>query len=91
MSKFIMILKYSLVLGILLNSVSAQYYTNNHQAQSQKQYDPPTSSYQPFIAENGSYKGQISDRTYRPKDTYVHSYQRQDGTRVRGHYRSKSR
>ena len=45
------------------------------------------SSY-PFVAENGSYYGQISQLTGRPKTVFVHSYYRSDGTYVRSHYRS---
>jgi len=45
----------------------------------------------PLIAENGSYYGEISKRTGRPKTIYVHGYFRSDGTYVRGHYRSKPR
>lgn len=39
-------------------------------------------------AENGSYQGQISEKTGRPKNTYVQGYYRKNGTYVRGHYRS---
>lgn len=42
-------------------------------------------------AENGSFYGEISDFTYRPKTVYVKGYFRQDGTYVRSHYRSKPR
>lgn len=45
------------------------------------------SSY-PFVAENGSYYGQTSQLTGRPKTVFVHSYYRSDGTYVRSHYRS---
>lgn len=45
----------------------------------------------PLIAENDSYRGEISDATGRPKDVYVHGYYRKDGTYVRGHYRSSPR
>lgn len=41
------------------------------------------------VAENGSYNGQISQRTGRPKTKYVSGYYRSDGTYVRGHYRSR--
>jgi hypothetical protein len=41
------------------------------------------------VAENGSYYGQISGATGRPKTTYVGGYYRRDGTYVRGHYRSR--
>jgi outer membrane protein assembly factor BamE (lipoprotein component of BamABCDE complex) len=42
----------------------------------------------PFVAENGSYYGQISQLTGRPKTVFVHSYYQSDGTYVRSHYRS---
>jgi len=42
----------------------------------------------PFVAENGSYYGQISQLTGRPKTVFVHSYFQSDGTYVRSHYRS---
>jgi len=44
--------------------------------------------YSPTVAENGSYYGEVSRNTGRPKDVYVHSYCRRDGTYVRSHYRS---
>ena len=43
----------------------------------------------PFYAENGSYYGQISELTERPKTVYVRGYYRKDGTYVRSYYRSK--
>jgi outer membrane protein assembly factor BamE (lipoprotein component of BamABCDE complex) len=43
----------------------------------------------PFFAENGSYYGQISEITGRPKTVYVRGYYRKDGTYVRSYYRSK--
>src|SRR5690606_37091756 len=45
--------------------------------------------YKPLVAENGSYYGEISDVTFRPKTVYVKAYYRKDGTYVRSHYRSK--
>jgi hypothetical protein len=45
----------------------------------------------PYAAENGSYYGQISDNTDRPKTVYVRGYYRSDGTYVRSHYRSSPR
>jgi hypothetical protein len=45
----------------------------------------------PYIAENGSYCGEISKRTNRPKNIYVQGYYRKDGKYVRGHYKSKRR
>lgn len=49
----------------------------------------PTVTTSPGVAENGSYYGQISDATGKPKTTHVNGYYRKDGTYVRGHYRSK--
>lgn len=43
------------------------------------------------VAENGSYYGEISERTGRPKTIHVQGYTRRDGTYVRGHYRSSRR
>jgi hypothetical protein len=42
----------------------------------------------PPVAENGSYYGEISETTGRPKTVYVRGYYRKDGTYVRSHYRS---
>lgn len=42
-------------------------------------------------AENGSYYGELSELTGRPKTVYVRSYFRSDGTYVRSHYRSPPR
>lgn len=42
----------------------------------------------PDIAENGSYYGEISKLTGRPKYTFVRGYFRKDGVYVRSHYRS---
>jgi outer membrane protein assembly factor BamE (lipoprotein component of BamABCDE complex) len=42
----------------------------------------------PFVAENGSYYGQISQQTGRSKTVFVHSYYRSDGAYVRSYYRS---
>lgn len=41
-----------------------------------------------YIAENGSYYGQISSDTGRPRVVFVNGYFRKDGTYVRSHYRS---
>lgn len=43
------------------------------------------------FAENGSYYGQISEFTRRPKTVHVKGYFRKDGTYVRSHYRSRPR
>lgn len=45
------------------------------------------SGYKPFIAENGTYYGQLNDNSI-PKTVHVGGYLRRDGTYVRGHYRS---
>jgi len=45
----------------------------------------------PLVAENGSYYGEISTQTGRPKTVHVRGYFRKDGTYVRGHYRSRPR
>ena len=52
---------------------------------------PPRPTYQPPVAENGSYYGEISERTGRPKTVLVSGYTRRDGTYVRGYYRSTPR
>ena len=39
---------------------------------------------------NDSYYGEISERTHRPKTENIDGYYRQDGTFVKGHYRSRS-
>ena len=43
------------------------------------------------VAENGSYYGETSKATGRPKTVRVKGYYRKDGTYVRGHYRSRPR
>jgi len=55
-----------------------------------KQYRQPTYR-KPSVAENGSYYGQISENTGRPKTVHVRGYYRKDGTYVRSHYRSPPR
>lgn len=44
-----------------------------------------------YVAENGSYYGEVSTKTGRPKTVPVRGYYRKDGTYVRGHYRSPPR
>lgn len=54
----------------------------------------PGTVYTPFlpgIAENGSYRGELSADTGRPKTTYVRGYFRKDGTYVQSHFRSRPR
>lgn len=70
---------------ILANNYHSPYKYSVPQLPSPSDYN------EPFIAENGSYRGQYSERTYKPKNDYVRSYQRKDGTHVRGHYRSRKR
>jgi hypothetical protein len=50
-----------------------------------------TSGSTPPVAENGSYYGEISPATGRPKTLHVEGYYRKDGTYVRGHYRGAPR
>lgn len=45
----------------------------------------------PFIAENGTYRGQINTKTYRPKNTYVSPYTKKSGQRVKSYYRTRKR
>jgi hypothetical protein len=66
-----------------ISSYSSSYFTP-------KQY-PRISCISPSIAENGSYYGEISEATGRPKTVYVSGYYRKDGTYVRSYYRSPPR
>jgi hypothetical protein len=43
----------------------------------------------PAVAENGSFYGEISQRTELPRNTYVQGYYRNNGTYVRSYYRSR--
>lgn len=52
---------------------------------------PRSAPSRPAVAENGSYYGEISPVTGRPKTVSVSGYFRRDGTYVRGHYRSRPR
>lgn len=54
-------------------------------------YERSTGKIQTGVAENGSYYGEPSKLTGRPKTVHVKGYYRKDGTYVRGHYRSKPR
>lgn len=56
-----------------LNYTYSKHYTNSR----------------PLTAENGSYYGEISKNTGRPKTVHVRGYYRKDGTYVRSHYRSQ--
>ncbi len=95
MTKYLTILKFAIVLLAFSNASSAKNYKNSYKPPQQQLYQEKNVkhpyTHQPFIAENGSYRGQISERTNRLKNTYVHGYKRKDGTYVRGHYRSKKR
>lgn len=83
MKKWLKMLEYFIIIGMLSNLAHAK----NHK----KNYQSSIPVYQPIIVENGSYKGQLSEKTYKPKNTYIRNYQRKDGTQVRRHYRSKNR
>lgn len=54
------------------------------------QYTLPSAP-SPGIAENGSYFGELSGTTLRPKTVHVRGYFRRDGTYVQSHYRSRAR
>jgi hypothetical protein len=75
----IKILTITLILISFINSqtVAAKYKTYQQHV------------YKPYSAENGSYRGEMSRRTYRPKNEYVRSYKHKDGSRVRSYYRSR--
>ena len=84
-------------LGLLIGlAIHACFFTSDRSGGS---YDSSRSSYSqpsyhsqpPRVAENGSYYGQISNSTGRPKNIHVRGYYRKDGTYVRGHYRSAPR
>lgn len=74
-----------IMLVTIFPSISSVIAKNNH-SYSYKSYKP-----KPYIAQNGSYYGQYSRKTYRPKNVYVDNYIRNDGSRVRSHYRSKKK
>jgi hypothetical protein len=50
----------------------------------------PPLRFNPFVAENGSYRGELNAYGA-PKTVHVNGYFRRDGTYVRGHYRSPPR
>jgi len=70
-------LKSALIVALFLTPISAKNY----------QYKP--TPYKPYAAQNGSYRGEMSKKTYRPKNEYVRPYQHKDGSRVRSHYKSR--
>jgi len=72
-------------------SSAESYSTSQQQESSVPYYVPPRTVYQPPVAENGSYYGEISEGTGRPKTVHVEGYTRRDGTYVREHYRSAPR
>jgi endonuclease YncB( thermonuclease family) len=70
------------------NYSNDSYTTSSQPTESPSYYIPPRPAYKPPVAENGSYYGEISERTGRPKTVHVNGYYRRDGTYVRGYYRS---
>jgi hypothetical protein len=73
------LLKSTFIIGTFLTATSAKNY----------EYKPVP--YKPYQAENGSYRGEMNTKTYRPKTEYVRPYKHKDGSRVRSHYRNKRR
>ena len=69
------------IICISLTLVS-QIHADNYYKSKQKQYDP-------YQAQNGSYRGEINTKNYRPKREYVHEYNHQDGSHVRSYYRTR--
>jgi hypothetical protein len=80
-------------IAVIIYTYAQPTLANNYQSSYKYSapYTPPPSYYKPYIAENGSYRGQFSEKTYRPKNNYVRNYQRNDSRYVRGHYRSRKR
>lgn len=72
--------------GILKVSLTNTNFISTERLSNQKQYNNHFDT--KSIAENGSYYGQISERTGRPKTKHVRGHYRKDGTYVRGHYKS---
>jgi hypothetical protein len=83
--------KYIFVLTAILFSFNSTIALANNYRPSYRYSSPQSPPPQPYIAENGSYRGQYSERTHRLKNDYVRGYQRQDGSYARGHYRSRRR
>lgn len=69
--------KSALIIATFLTPISAKNY----------QYKPKP--YEPYYAQNGSYRGEMSKKTYKPKNDYVRPYNHKDGSRVRSHYKSR--
>jgi hypothetical protein len=71
---------------------SASYSTVQQRDPTRSSEPSQQSTYSvPPVAGSGSYYGEISENTGRPKTVYVHPYYRKDGTYVRSHYRSSPR
>ena len=68
-------------------SSSGGYPSSNYSTQSSNSLNSSYGGNQ-GVAENGSYYGEISEATGRRKTVHVNGYTRQNGTYVRGHYRS---
>lgn len=78
------------LITIFIGLNSSDVLANNYRSP-YKYSSPQPPNHQPYIAENGSYRGQYSERTHRSKNDYVRGYQRKDGAYARGHYRSRRR
>lgn len=63
---------------------------SSHRSSYAPPYASPTGQ-QACVAENGSYFGEISTVTGRPKTVHINSYHRADGSYVREHFRSPPR
>jgi hypothetical protein len=73
------------------SELTPQEFPNARWNAQEQFYSEPILNYHRPTAENGSYYGEISAKTGRPKTVSVRGYYRKDGTYVRGHYRSKPR
>lgn len=87
--------RWSILVFVLASLGLACGACHDSRSSTQQTYYQPTQSaspaYQYPAAENGSYYGEISPNTGRPKTVYVRPYTRSDGTWVQGHYRSAPR
>ena len=86
----------TLILAVLLSGLTAcdsgHSYRSPGTSLPSYRSSPVTPGYStPARAENGSYYGEISSETGRPKTVPVQGYYRKDGTYVQGHYRSPPR
>ncbi len=68
--------KWAFIIAIVLNSLGLSV---------------KASTYKPYVAENGTYRGQINTKTYKPKNTYVKPYTKKSGSRTRSYYRTRKR